>query len=177
MDKFLTYSSIGIVALVGLGFGLSLRGRYSSPAPRAESSVVALTESEATEARSSVASTIPSTTVPTERPTTTPQGTVTAAPSAPTDADLMTQLRALEGASPLVALRLAREGNARFPNSPDAPERTWHIVKSLTDLGQFAEAREEAQRMLDTYPPSNWTSDIKRHVLSHPPNPPPTSAP
>jgi hypothetical protein len=139
--------------------------------------VVAQSEAEATEARSSVASTVPSTAIPNERPTTTAQSPVTVAPNASTDADLMTQLRALEGASPLVALRLAREGNARFPDSPDAPERTWHIVKSLTDLGQFAEAREEAQRMLDTYPPSNWTSDIKRHVLSHPPNPPPTSAP
>ena len=30
------------------------------------------------------------------------------------------------------------------------------------------EAREEARRMVDTYPGTPWTEDVERHVLRHP---------
>jgi outer membrane protein assembly factor BamD (BamD/ComL family) len=87
---------------------------------------------------------------------------------------MMQQLRELQGSAPLLALRLAREGNERFPNSPEAAERTWHVVKSLTDLGKFDEAREEARQMIQAFPNTSWADDVYRHVLHHPPGPPTT---
>lgn len=173
MDKVLTYSSLGILVVVGFGFGLSLRSRSSErSAPSRDANSAAFSESTAPITPSSSVRTAKPLTVA-ERPVTAaPIGTSTTPQKPNSDAALIAELRALQGAAPLVALRLAREGNERFPNSPEAPERTWHIVKSLTDLGQFEEAREEAQRMMEQYPPSHWTADIKRHVLSHPPTPP-----
>jgi hypothetical protein len=64
------------------------------------------------------------------------------------EAALMVRLRQLEETDPPLSLRLAREGNARFPNSPDAPERAFIVVKSLVDMARFKEAQGEARKML-----------------------------
>jgi TolA-binding protein len=84
----------------------------------------------------------------------------------------MAKLRDLQGAAPLLSLQLAREGNQRFPGSADAPERTWYVVKSLSDLGRHDEARDEARKMLGLFPNNRFTSDVVRHTLNHPPSPP-----
>src|SRR5690349_19926631 len=57
------------------------------------------------------------------------------------EATLMSQLRALVHTAPEQALALARRGDALFPNSPDAPERAWSVVKSLDLLKRFHEAQ------------------------------------
>lgn len=81
---------------------------------------------------------------------------------------LMVRLHELGETSPPLSLQLAREGNARFPNSPDAPERAFIVVKSLVDMTRFKEAQEEARKMLKRYPNDPHTLDVERHLLSNP---------
>jgi hypothetical protein len=80
----------------------------------------------------------------------------------------MVRLRQLEETDPPLSLRLAREGNARFPNGPDAPERAFIVVKSLVDMARFKEAQQEARKMLKAYPNDPRTLDVERHLLSNP---------
>jgi hypothetical protein len=84
------------------------------------------------------------------------------------EAALMVRLRELGETDPPLSLRLAREGNDRFPNSPDAPERAFIVVKSLVDMARFKEAQGEARRMLKAYPNDPRTLDVERHLLSNP---------
>ena len=86
----------------------------------------------------------------------------------PTQASLMAKLHELEGTNPPLSLQLAREAVARFPDSPDAPEFEWNVVKSLVNLERFKEAQAEARIMVQRYPGTSWTADIERHVLSIP---------
>jgi len=84
------------------------------------------------------------------------------------EAELMTTLRALAFSDPLKSLALAREGQQRFPGSAAAPERHWFEARALVNLQRFDEARALAQQMVEQYPDSKWTQDVRRHLLSHP---------
>jgi hypothetical protein len=84
------------------------------------------------------------------------------------EAAIMERLRGLEGSDPPLTLRLAREANARFPDSPDAPERAWMAVKSLVNMQRLSEAHDEAQTMVNRYPGTSWSQDVQRHLLSNP---------
>ena len=86
-----------------------------------------------------------------------------------TDADNIRRLRELGTSDPARALQLAREGIARYPQSPDAAERTWFLVRALSASGHGDEARAEARRMAAAYPDASFTSDVVRHVLAMPP--------
>jgi hypothetical protein len=81
---------------------------------------------------------------------------------------LMVRLHQLGETNPPLSLRLAREGNARFPHTPDAPERAFIVVKSLVDMARFKEAQGEARKMLKDYPNDPHTLDVERHLLSNP---------
>ena len=85
-----------------------------------------------------------------------------------TQAALLAKLHDLAASDPASSLRLAKEALARFPDSPDAPEFEWYIVRSLTSLQRFDEARKEAVLMIKKYPGTSWSSDVQRHVLSNP---------
>jgi hypothetical protein len=97
-----------------------------------------------------------------------PSAPVASARRFPDEAALMTRLRELGQSDPALALEIAREGNERFSGSADAPERYHTLIKALENLGRFDEARDEARRMVDTYPGTPWTEDVERHVLRHP---------
>ncbi len=62
---------------------------------------------------------------------------------------------------------LAREGNRRFADSPDAPERTSILVHALARLGHTSEARGEAEEMVNHYPDSNWVREVERFTGAH----------
>ena len=84
---------------------------------------------------------------------------------------LLTQLRDLAASDPQLSLKLAREGVARFPDSPYAPKFEWNAVKALFNMGRLDDAKDEARIMLWKYPDSEWSTDVDRHLLHPQPNP------
>ncbi len=80
----------------------------------------------------------------------------------------METLRELLNSEPRRAIELARQANKRAPDSPDAAERAWIVVKALASLKRFHEARDEAAAMAGKYPDSAWALDAKRHMLVQP---------
>ena len=170
MDRTITYSALCILALAGLGFAFSIRSRKVEPA-------------SSTRAENVASATIVSNAAPSPRPITVSSSQlrestspIEASSPPPTNETLaLDKLRDLSTSTPLLALRLAREGNARDPKGTEAPGRAWVIVKSLTNLGRFDEAREEARQMVEAYPNTPDALDVERHVLVHPAGPPVTT--
>jgi len=86
----------------------------------------------------------------------------------PSEASLMEQLRkARKAGKHALAIKLAREGNRRFPDTALAPERHSILVHSLADDEQRSEARGEAEYMVNHYPDSNWVREIERFTGAH----------
>jgi hypothetical protein len=88
------------------------------------------------------------------------------------EAGLMDTLRELRHSDPNLTLQLAREGNQRFQNSADTAERSWFIVKALSDLGLHDEARLEGRALVDEYWETRWAQDVYRHLFVNPPTHP-----
>ncbi len=84
------------------------------------------------------------------------------------EATLMNELREMRQSDPELSLRMARDGNERFPSSPDAAERATIVVKSLMRMGRADEATAEARAMVERYPGTSWALDVKRHMLDVP---------
>lgn len=92
-----------------------------------------------------------------------------AASSGPVDESrLMARVRSAEATAPDIALQLAREGNLRFPGSPDAAERAAVVVRCLAQLGRVSEARGEAEIMVNQYAGTPWALEVERHTGAHP---------
>jgi hypothetical protein len=87
------------------------------------------------------------------------------------EASLMTKLHDLAASDPPLSLQLAREAVARFPDSPNAPEFEWNVVKALANMGDLKAAEDEARVMVKKYPGNYFAADVDRHLLNHPPNP------
>jgi hypothetical protein len=99
------------------------------------------------------------------------------AKAVPDEASLLAQLHELGGTDPPLSLELAREALARFPDSPNAPEFHWNVVKALFNMRELDEAKDEARIMLWKYPDNYYTGDVVRHLLNPPPNPSDTPQP
>lgn len=90
------------------------------------------------------------------------------APPAPmAEPALMTLLRSANGNDAALAVELARDGNRRFPDSPDAPERSSILVHALAELGQASAARGEAEHMVNHYPDSRWIREVEAFTGAH----------
>jgi hypothetical protein len=87
------------------------------------------------------------------------------------ETSLMTKLHDLAASDPPLSLRLARDALDRFPDSPNAPEFNWNLVKALFNMGHVEEARQEARVMVSKYPGNYFAGDVDHHLLNHPPNP------
>jgi hypothetical protein len=87
------------------------------------------------------------------------------------EASLLTRLHDLAASDPPLSLKLAKEAVDRFPDSPNAPEFQWNVVKALFNMGQLEEAKDEARIMLWKYPDNYYTGDVVHHLLNPPPNP------
>ncbi len=91
-----------------------------------------------------------------------------AAPLAELDeARLMARLRVAAGSDPGLAVNLAREGNRRFPDSRDAPERSSILIHALAAQDLASQARGEAEDMVNHYPDSEWVREIERFTGAH----------
>lgn len=58
-------------------------------------------------------------------------------------------------------LLLARDGNARFPDSLDTGERTAAIVEALFALDRAPEGRTEATMFLEAHPDDPWAKRVR----------------
>jgi hypothetical protein len=116
---------------------------------------------------------------PATSPTQTPLGAnpsptlISTAPALPTlnvpidEAQLMVQLRRIKESNAELAIQLARDGNRRFPNSADAPERTSILIHALSSQNRPSEARGEAEDMVNRYPDSAWVHEIEAFTGAH----------
>lgn len=82
------------------------------------------------------------------------------------EAQLMARLRSVKDHA-AAAIELARDGNRRFPDTADAPERTSILIHALANQGASSEARGEAEQMVNHYPDSDWVREIERFTGAH----------
>ncbi len=156
------WASLVVVAGVGLGAAAFLRAKPAPP-PAASVAPAAVEPPPAPSAparhppgpdRS------PSNTAPLPR-----AGAEAAAPL--NEAVLMARLRSVAGSNFPLAVELARAGNRRFPDSPDAPERASILIHALAAEGMAREARGEAEYAVNHYPDSAWVEQIERFTGAH----------
>ena len=79
----------------------------------------------------------------------------------------MTELRRIKGSDPRRAMNLAEDGNRRFPDSADAPERTSILIHLLSQDGRHTEARRSAEEMVNHYPDSDWVREVELFTGAH----------
>ena len=116
-----------------------------------------------------------------------PSGPAAAAPNAPPDAAapsaaveatvarmneavLMAHLREVARTDSAQTIEIARAGNKKFPDSPDAPERYSILIHALITQDKLSEGRAEAEYMVNHFPDSSW---VRRHRRLHRRPPPP----
>jgi hypothetical protein len=80
---------------------------------------------------------------------------------------LMARLRSVAGSNFPLAVELARAGNRRFPDSPDAPERASILVHALAAQGMARDARGEAEYAVNHYPDSSWVQEMEGFTGAH----------
>lgn len=88
-------------------------------------------------------------------------------PGESSEAQLMARLRVIKDSDPTGAVTLAREGNRRFPDSADAPERTAILIHALVATDKGSEARGEAEQMVNHYPDSTWVREVEHFTGAH----------
>jgi hypothetical protein len=105
---------------------------------------------------------------PSETPEEAPPRVVTPAPPALSEeAQIMARLRIARDSDSALCIELAREGNRRFPDSPQAAERASILIHALARLGRSSEARREAEAMVNRYPDSDWLREIEQFTGAH----------
>ncbi|HEX3776386.1 MAG TPA: hypothetical protein VHV51_18065 [Polyangiaceae bacterium] len=154
--SWLLVSFASVVLAVAAGFGLRSRARLPSE-PAASTRAPAGESRERVEERR-VEAELPAPSAPAAMPS---------APTPPTESALMDELRRFKDADPEFAIERAREENARFPNSADAPERTSILIHALAAEGRASEARGEAEDMVNRYPDSEWVREVERFTGAH----------
>jgi hypothetical protein len=80
---------------------------------------------------------------------------------------LMSRLREAAKTDSAQAIKLAEEGNRRFPDSADAPERESILIHSLASAERRNEARGRAEFMVNHYPDSEWVREIEAFTGAH----------
>ena len=164
---------LGVIALAVLLGAFALRDKRPRPSPIEEHEIVAAAPPpprfDAASAKPAPPSPQAASPVASPRPR---QATGKDAGVLLSAASLMAKLHDLAASDPPLSLQLAREAVARFPDSPDAPEFEWNLVKALANMERYKEAEEAARVMGKKYPGNYFAADGERHLLNHPPNPP-----
>jgi type IV secretory pathway VirB10-like protein len=165
--------ALGVVALAVVLGAFALRDKRPPPAPIEEHEIVATTPPAPR------LDAVPVNPAPPSPPAASPKEVVHRQQPAGKDAGpvlseaaLMAKLHDLAASDPPLSLQLAKEALARFPNSPEAPEFEWNLVKALANMDHYKEAKEAARVMVKKYPGNDFAADVDRHLLNHPPNPP-----
>lgn len=165
-----TASVVALAIILGATFAL----RDKRPTPAQPEEPDPITEPAATE--SAVAPVEPSPRLPAASavPSTQQKPAEKSAPKQLDETSMLDRLHDLAASDPPESLKLAKEAVARFPDSPNAPEFEWNVVKALANMERFDEAKAEALFMVERYPNSPFSDDVDRHLIHHPPNPPGT---
>jgi hypothetical protein len=153
------WASLVVVAGVGLGAAAFLRAKPAPP-PTASVAPVAVAPPPAPPAPA------PPPPGPGQSPSTTAPP-LAGAEAALSESVLMARLRNVAGSNFPLAVELARAGNRRFPDSPDAPERTSILIHALAAEGLARDARGEAEYAVNHYPDSSWVQEIERFTGAH----------
>ena len=155
------WASLVVVAGVGLGAAALLRAK---PAPPPTASVAPV----AVEAPPAPPAPAPRPLGPAQSPSTPappPDGSASA--ELLNESVLMARLRSVAGSNFPLAVELARAGNRRFPDSPNAPERASILIHALAAEGLARDARGEAEYAVNHYPDSAWVEGIERFTGAH----------
>ena len=81
---------------------------------------------------------------------------------------LLAQMRAALPPNPAEALRLAREGERRFGDSPRAAERRRIAIEALVRVNDIAEARNQAEIFVRKYPGTDHARYVENLTGVHP---------
>jgi TolA-binding protein len=96
-----------------------------------------------------------------------PSASAEAAVARMNEAVFMARLREVAASDSAQAIELARAGNKKFPDSPDAPERASILIHALVTQNQLSDARAEAEYMVNHYPDSSWVRQIEGFTGAH----------
>ncbi len=80
---------------------------------------------------------------------------------------LMARLREVAKTDSAAAITLAEDGNRRFPDTTDAPERESILIHALANAERRNEARGRAEFMVNHYPDSDWVRQIEAFTGAH----------
>jgi hypothetical protein len=152
----------GLVVVAGVGLGAAaFLGAKPAPPPAASVAPAAVEPPPDPSA--------PAPPPPGQRPspstTAPPAGSEASAPLS--ESVLMARLRNVAGSNFPLAVELARAGNGRFPDSPNAPERASILIHALAAEGLARDARGEAEYAVNHYPDSSWVQELERFTGAH----------
>lgn len=165
--QFLTLVGIALVgiALLGTAIGvIALRGGKPAPAQIPPSESASTETIESNESQPEVDS------PPNAGPLPVPALAKPVPSASPREeVALMAKLRDIGPiAQPELSLKLAREGDEKFPGSPDAAERGWFAVRALMEMRRTDDAVAESRIMVEKYRGTSFANDVEKHMLTHP---------
>jgi len=168
----LRFGAIAIGALIVVAIAIAVwRGKSADEAaaekPAAEAPAAAPAPSPAP-APAPPPSTAPAAAAPNAAPAAAaPSAQVEATVARMNEAVLMAHLREVARTDSAQTVEIARAGNKRFPDSPDAPERYSILIHALVTQNQLSEARGEAEYMVNHFPDSQWVRGIEGFTGAH----------
>ena len=83
------------------------------------------------------------------------------------EAVLMARLREVARTDSAQTIEIARAGNKKFPDTPDAPERYSILIHALITQDKLSEGRAEAEYMVNHFPDSSWVRQIEGFTGAH----------
>ncbi|MGA2447630.1 MAG: hypothetical protein ABTD50_03015 [Polyangiaceae bacterium] len=162
-----TMGLVGVGLAIALGLGAAALWRSKTEPPRpAEMTPSAIDRSAGQDPSFAPPARAPAADVPSRPPPVT--RSALREDGGPADeATLMMQLRSAAGTDSARAIVLAEEGNRRFLDSADAPERTSILIHALAAEGRSSDARGQAEYMVNHFDDSNWVREIEAFTGAH----------
>ncbi len=156
------------LAVIGAWFALSgNRSRTVKPTPPPPSEPAAAAAPAGSPAPSSPAPG-PAAAAPNAAPDApAPSPAVEATVARMNEAVLMARLREVARTDSAQTIEIARAGNKKFPDSPDAPERYSILIHALITQDKLSEGRAEAEYMVNHFPDSSWVRQIEGFTGAH----------
>ena len=162
-----TLGLVGVGLAIALGLGAAALWRSRAEPPRPEDTTPSATDRPAGQdpSPSSLPQALAGEPLSRPPPVTMSAPRVDGGPA--NEATLMIQLRGAAGTDSVRAIELAEDGNRRFPDSADAPERTSILIHALAAEGRSSDARGQAEFMVNHFEDSHWVREIEAFTGAH----------